>query len=338
MKFEIKDGVITEVTLDDGDIEQDMLKVELPDGAPVIGSDAFKWVRLPPILWIKEGATEIAPSAFAGHKELRSISFPSSMKKIGSKAFKDCEGLSNLDFHNNNIFAADCFEGDYFIRWLRKDGDIARTLYFPREEVYAIMVERPRLSTSSYTIYEGRFCTTPGFPNAEADTYHPLLYFCSYIKDGKESIWYDTLLDWAIQGAKYQAFNMTPREFLGREIKFDGSSSMTINEFGVIMGICFSGLKYMAIWLQKKRHEYFRIDSEFLEAAEDFAPLVLKKFKEIIEHQTEVWPADRNYFRYGVRWSDHWSSTGKSPAQGIQEVFQLLEERGALYDYNKWAY
>ena len=338
MRFDINEGVVTKVHVEEGDVSEDILKLTLPEGATVIGQDAFKGVRLPPILWIKEGATEIAPLAFAGHKELRSVSFPSSMTKIGSKAFKGCEGLSNIDFNCSNMFAADCFEGDYFIRWLRKDGEIARTLYFPREEIYAIMVKSPQLSTPSYSIYKGRFCTTPGFPNCEVNTNHPVLYFCSYMKDGKESIWYDTLLDWAIKGARYQAFNMTPREFLGREIKLDGSSSMTINEFGVIMGICFSGLKYMAIWLQKKRHEYFKIDSEFLEAAEGFAPLVLKKFKEIIEHQTEVWPADRNYFKYGIRWSDHWSSTGKDPAQGIQEVFQLLEERGALYDYNKWAY
>ena len=338
MKFDISEGVVTKVYVEEGDVSEDILKLALPEGAAVIGQDAFKEVRLPPILWIKEGATEIAPSAFEGHKELRSVSFPASMRKIGRKAFKDCEGLSNIDYHCSNLFAPDCFEKDYFIRWLRKDGEVARTLYFPREEIYAIMIRNPQLSTPSYTIYEGRFCTKPGFPNCEADTRHPLLYFCSYKKDGKESIWYDTLLDWAIQGAKYQAFNMTPRELLGREIKLDGSSSMTINEFGVIMGICFSGLKYMAIWLKKKRHEYFKIDSEFLEAAEDFAPLVLKKFKEILEHQTEVWPADRNYFRHGIRWSDHWSSTGKDPAQGNQEVFQLLEERGALYDYNKWAY
>lgn len=338
MKFDINEGVVTKIRVEEGDVSEDILKLALPEGATVIGQDAFRGVRLPPILWIKEGAMEIAPLAFAGHKELRSVSFPSSMTKIGSKAFKDCEGLSNIDFNHNNMFATDCFEGDYFIRWLRKDGEIARTLYFPREKIYAIMVKSPQLSTPSYSIYKGRFCTNSGFPNCEVDTNHPVLYFCSYIKDGKESIWYDTLLDWAIKGARYQAFDMTPREFLGREIKFDGSSSMTINEFGVIMGICFSGLKYMAIWLQKKRHEYFKIDSEFLEAAEGFAPLVLKKFKEIIEHQTEVWPADRNYFKYGIRWSDHWSSTGKNPAQGIQEVFQLLEERGALYDYNKWAY
>ena len=338
MKFDISEGVVTKVYVEEGDVSEDILKLTLPEGATVIGQDAFKEVRLPPILWIKEGATEIAPSAFEGHKELRSVSFPASMRKIGRKAFKDCEGLSNIDYHCSNLFAPDCFEKDYFIRWLRKDGEVARTLYFPREEIYAIMIRNPQLSTPSYTIYEGRFCTKPGLPNCEPDTRHPLLYFSSYKKDGKESIWYDTLLDWAIQGAKYQAFNMTPREFLGREIKFDGSSSMTINEFGVIMGICFSGLKYMAIWLKKKRHEYFKIDSEFLEAAEGFAPLVLKKFKEILEHQTEVWPADRNYFRHGIRWSDHWSSTGKDPAHGNQEVFQLLEERGALYDYNKWAY
>ena len=338
MKFDIQNGIVTKVFLEKDDVKDDILELRLPESTTVIGQEAFNRIELPPILWIKEGATEIASSAFEGHKELRSVSFPSTMRKIGSRAFAGCEGLSNIDFCHTNLFALDCFEDDYFIRWLRKDGDIARALYFPREKIYAIMIKNPQLSSSSYTIYEGRFCTNPGFPNCEVDTNHPLLYFCSYIKDGKESIWYDTLLDWAIQGAKYQAFNMTPREFLGREIKFDGSSSMTINEFGVIMGICFSGLKYMAIWLKKKRHEYFKIDSELLAAAENFAPLVLKKFKEILEHQTEVWPVDRNYFRYGIRWSDHWSSTGKTPEQGNQEVFQLLEERGALYDYNKWAY
>ena len=338
MKFNIKDGVITGVTIDDGDVEQDILKVELPHEASIIGSEAFKGVRLPSILWIKEGATEIAPLAFIGHKELRSVSFPTTMRKIGHKAFKDCEGLSNIDFHNTNMFAPDCFEGDRFIRWLRKDGETARTLYFPREDVYAIMVKSPQLSTPSYSIYEGRFCTTPGFPNCEADTHHPLLYFCSYVIDGKESIWYDTLLEWAIKGARYQAYNMTPREFLGREIKLDGTSSMTINEFGVIMGMCFSGLKYVAIWLMRKRSDYVKITPLIMKAAKAFAPLVWRKFEEIIKHQDEVWPANRDYFRYGIRWSDHWSSTGKTPKQGMDEVFQLLEERGALYDYNKWVY
>ena len=338
MKFDIQNGTVTKVLLEKDDVKDDILELRLPEGATVIGQEAFSGIELPPILWIKEGATEIAPSAFEGHKELRSVSFPASMRKIGRKAFKDCEGLSNIDYHCSNLFASDCFEKDYFIRWLRKDGEVARTLYFPREEVYAIMIRNPQLSAPSYTIYEGRFCTKPGFPNCEADTHHPLLYFCSYKKGGKESIWYDTLLDWAIQGAKYQAFNMTPKEFLGREIKLDGTSSMSINEFGVIMGICFSGLKYISIWMMRKRSDYVRITPTVIKAAKVFAPLVWKKFEDIISHQDEVWPVNRDYFRYGVRWSDHWSSTGKTEKQGMEEVFQLLEERGARYDYNKWAY
>ena len=338
MKFEIEGKMITKALIEEGDIKKDVLKVRLPEGATVISTEAFKGITLPPILWLEEGATEIAPSAFENHKELRSVSFPKSMKKVGSKAFKNCEKLSNIDFHCTNMFAPDCFEGDYFIRWLRKDGDIARAIYFPREESYAIMIKSPQLSTSSYSIYEGRFCTKPGFPNCEADTHHPLLYFCFYEKDGKESIWYDTLIEWAIKGAKYQALNMTPREFLGREIKFDGTSSMTINEFGVIMGMCFSGLKFVSIWMMKKRSDYVKITPTVIKAAKAFAPLVWKKFEDIIKHQNEVWPADRDYFRYGIRWSDHWSSTGKTPKQGMEEVFQLLEERGALYDFNKWAY
>ena len=338
MKFDISEDVVTKVCLEDGDVSEDILKLVLPEGVTVIGQDAFKEVLLPPILWLKEGATEIAPFAFAGHKELRSVSFPSSMRKIGSKAFKDCEGLSNIDFHNNNMFAADCFEGDYFIRWLRKDGEIARTLYFPREKIYAIMVKSRQLSTSSYNIYEGRFCTTPGFPNCEADTNHLLLYFCSYVIDGKESIWYDSLLEWAVKGARYQAYNMTPREFLGREITFDGKSSMTPNEFGVIMGICVSGIKFVSIWLGGKRDKPVKISKSLIKAAKTFAPLVWHKFEGIINHQNEVWPVGRDYFRYGVRWSDHWSSTGKTEQEGMAEVFQILEERGARYDYNKWAY
>ena len=154
MKFDMNEGVITKVYIEEGDISEDILKLTLPEGATVIGQDAFKGVQLPPILWIKEGATEIAPLAFAEHKELRSVSFPSSMRKIGSKAFKDCEGLSNIDFHNNNMFAVDCFEGDYLISWLRKDGEVARTLYFPREKVYAIMLESRQLSTPSYRFIE----------------------------------------------------------------------------------------------------------------------------------------------------------------------------------------
>lgn len=338
MKIESQGNVATKIIIEDGDVKKDILEVKLPDGVTTIGAEAFRNIKLPPILWIKEGAEEIAPSAFEGHEELRSVSFPKSMKKIKKNAFKDCIGLSNVDFSHNNKFASDCFAGDYFIKWLRKDGEIARSLYFPREEVYAIMLKDPHLSTERYTIYRGKFCTKPGFPNCDPDRHHPDIYFCSYKKDGKEHIWYDVLLDWAVQGAKYQAFNMTPREFLGREIKLDGTSSMTLNEFGVITGICFSGLKYIAIWLMKKRSDYVKITPTVIKAAKIFAPLVWNKFENIIAHQDEVWPKDRDYFRYGVRWSDHWTSTGKTLEQGKQEVFQLLEERGALYDYNKWAY
>ena len=338
MKFDMNEGVITKVYIEEGDISEDILKLTLPEGATVIGQGAFKGVQLPPILWIKEGATEIAPLAFAEHKELRSVSFPSSMRKIGSKAFKDCEGLSNIDFHNNNMFAIDCFEGDYLISWLRKDGEVARTLYFPREKVYAIMLESRQLSTPSYKIYRGRFCTTPGFPNCEADTDHPLLYFCSYVIEGKETVWYDTLLEWAIKGARYQAYNMTPREFLGREITFDGESSMTLNEFGVIMGMCASGIKFVSIWLGEKRDKPVKISKTLIKTAKAFAPFVWRKFEDIINHQNEVWPVGRDYFHHGIRWTDHWSSTGKTKQEGIVEVFQILEERGARYDYNKWAY
>lgn len=338
MKIESQGNVATRIVVENGDVKKNTLEIKLPDGVTVIGTGAFKGVELPPILWIKEGAEEIAPSALEGHGELRSVSFPKSMRKIGSKAFANCSGLSNLDFCHTNMFSPDCFAGDYFIRWLRKDGQIARTLYFPRENIYAIMVKSPSLSTSNYDIYQGKFCTNPGFPNCEPNEKHLPLYFCFYKKGGKEYIWYDNLLTWAVQGAKYQAFNMTPRDFLGREIKFDGSSSMTINEFALILGICCTGIKVIAIWMGKKRNEYFKIDDELIKAAKEFAPLPWKKFEEVIAHQNEVWPADRNYFYNGVRMSDLWTGSGRSEEQGMADILQMVKDRGAYYNFNEWAY
>ena len=67
MKFDIQNGTVTKVLLEKDDVKDDILELRLPEGATVIGREAFSGIELPPILWIKEGAPEIASSAFEGH-------------------------------------------------------------------------------------------------------------------------------------------------------------------------------------------------------------------------------------------------------------------------------
>jgi len=56
--------------------------------------------------------TEIGPMAFAGGKNIISVSMPSSVKKIGNFAFDGCERLREVDFPTDDVdVAADAFFG-----------------------------------------------------------------------------------------------------------------------------------------------------------------------------------------------------------------------------------
>jgi len=50
---------------------------------------------------VPDGITEIYICAFCGREDVTSITFPSSLIKIGERAFKDCTGLTSLDFPNS---------------------------------------------------------------------------------------------------------------------------------------------------------------------------------------------------------------------------------------------
>lgn len=337
MTFEIEGKVAVKASIEKGDVVDGIVEIRLPDGVKAIGAGAFSGVALTPAVMIADGAEEIGASAFEGHPELRSVSIPPSASKVGPRAFAACPGLSNVDFTHRTAFADDCFAGDESIKWLRKDGEIAKCRYFPRDGTYAIMVKDPGLSTSRYDIYRGKFHTSRGFPNGRSDPSHPPLYFCEYKADGGKALWYDTLLEWAVRGARYQAMKMTPREFLRRDISPDGDSEITVSEFGVIMGICFSGIKYISIVLGKRRNE--KMPVKFLaEGLERYAPSLLRRFEEVAAHQDEVYPADRDFLANGLSWGRYWSDEGKTAADGMSEVFQILKAKGHLYDYNDWAY
>jgi hypothetical protein len=61
---------------------------------------------------IPEGVVEIDPSAFSPCWSLAKVSFPSTLKKIGRFAFRDC-GLTNMDLSHTQIESIDryAFEG-----------------------------------------------------------------------------------------------------------------------------------------------------------------------------------------------------------------------------------
>ncbi len=47
---------------------------------------------------VPEGVRVIAGEAFAGHKELKSLSLPDSLQVVGEAAFEDCSGLADIQF------------------------------------------------------------------------------------------------------------------------------------------------------------------------------------------------------------------------------------------------
>ena len=50
MKFDIQNGIVTKVFLEKDDVKDDILELRLPEGATVIGQEAFNRIELPPIL------------------------------------------------------------------------------------------------------------------------------------------------------------------------------------------------------------------------------------------------------------------------------------------------
>lgn len=56
-------------------------------------------VDLPETIIIPDGTTNIADSAYAGYKNLTSVTIPDSVTGIGSGAFKNCTNLTNITFN-----------------------------------------------------------------------------------------------------------------------------------------------------------------------------------------------------------------------------------------------
>ncbi len=88
--------------------------VTIPASVETIGEKAFDSVGLtgnPPVFNIAEGLKNIENYAFANSK-LASISFPSSLEKIGSNAFNNATNLQEITIPDKvTIIQANCFSG-----------------------------------------------------------------------------------------------------------------------------------------------------------------------------------------------------------------------------------
>ena len=88
--FTVEDGVLTAYTGSDVDV---VIPGDL--GITAIGSGAFQDTSIQSVV-IPEGVTEIRAAAFDSCSSLKSVTFPSTLKKIGTKAFRFC-GLTSVD-------------------------------------------------------------------------------------------------------------------------------------------------------------------------------------------------------------------------------------------------
>lgn len=60
---------------------------------------------------VPEGVTAIGDNAFLGFKRLSEIQLPSTLKKIGDKAFQDCESLNVINIENVSMIGVGAFAG-----------------------------------------------------------------------------------------------------------------------------------------------------------------------------------------------------------------------------------
>ena len=75
----------------------EMIIPQTYEGKPVkeIGENAFLWCKSMESVVIPEGITTISYGAFA-HSNLKELTLPESLMKIGESAFQDCEELTSL--------------------------------------------------------------------------------------------------------------------------------------------------------------------------------------------------------------------------------------------------
>lgn len=93
--YVIKDGVLTEVLLKEGE------EYRLPTDVKVIASSAFASCSFNKII-LNEGLEEIQADAFSNNP-VKEIVFPESLKKIGEYCFYGCRNLIQLDLGHTQI-------------------------------------------------------------------------------------------------------------------------------------------------------------------------------------------------------------------------------------------
>lgn len=266
----------------------------IPDDIKTIGVNAFANISSFSEIIIPPSVITIKSGAFHGCKKLKKITIPSTVEFVEDGAFADCTGLQMVTYSPKTRFSNLCFSGCSSLKFINDGEFTARTFYYPKHNQFAISLKQDQLCTREYTVYKGRFADE-FFPNTRPNFNLPTVYYVEITKDGHDYVWYDTDLDMAIKGARYQASGLSPVEFFHKEWNYD--TTITPNEFSLLTGICYEGVQ---MWLeigQCDRDTEFPV-SVVLPWFEKEIPVVYERLKYALEHQYE--PVPIKYFIEGI--------------------------------------
>ena len=218
--------------------------IYIPSGVRIIGktsfadNDKFRKIVFP------DSVYKIEEGAFFHCKNLEEIIIPKNIIIIEDGAFAGCENLAKVTVLNDNIgWGNNCFNSCKNLKNMTIGEKEYRLFYFPEHVQFAMAEEDQEVEKKAdYKLFIGRF-TAPNFPAKNCQK-EDKISFCVITKDDKEYIWYDDQEVYAILGAKYQASGLSYVDFFGKE--FYPESEITANEFSMLTGCCYEGLKY---WL-----------------------------------------------------------------------------------------
>ena len=100
--FSIKEGVLTKYNGPSGDIV-------IPEGVETIGNQVFQNRQIKSVLF-PSTLKKIGKESFRECRKLNKIIFPNKLIEIGEEAFHGCERLSLVMFSNNLIKIGDDYE------------------------------------------------------------------------------------------------------------------------------------------------------------------------------------------------------------------------------------
>ncbi len=100
-EFEIKDNVLIKYLGDSVDSNNLPKKINIPDGIKIIKENSFRLANINELI-IPKGVEVIENGAFSLTFNLKKITFPSTLKKIGSGAFSEST-ITEIEILSDNL-------------------------------------------------------------------------------------------------------------------------------------------------------------------------------------------------------------------------------------------